>query len=212
MAATISRKSAAAVQPGGTTEEEEEEEVEDMDEEAALEALELAAASMRVHATTPLADVCLEAVRADTEEDAAAWLSSALHHGRQASRGALALLAGVPAAAAWRVLQELGRLSPARADACVTALCMGSVDLPGRARLLALLRCLCLALASRAWYDLAQAHLGLLLRAHGDTLASCPELLGAVTLLAAEQEAAADAVGGVLDHAAGVSRWVVRAV
>lgn len=182
------------------------------DADGALEVLELAAAGMRVGETTPLADVCLEAVRADTEPDAARWLCSTLRHGRAASEGALALLRGVPPAAAWRVLQELGRLSPARADACVTALCMGRVDLPGRARLLALLRCLCLALACRAWFDLAQAHLGLLLRAHGDTLAACPELLAAVAQIAGEQEAAAEAVGGVLDHAAGVSRWVVRAV
>jgi U3 small nucleolar RNA-associated protein 21 len=146
------------------------------------------------------------------EQTGAAWVVEHVCRHRQVTDGLLCLVKGVPAVLLASVWSVLASLSPARADATVTSLCMGPADLPGRARLLALLRALSFCLAHRRGMDIAQAHVGLLLRVHGDTVASCPELRRAVSLLRPEQRNTSEALCGMLDHVAGVARWVLRAV
>ncbi|KAA0161829.1 hypothetical protein FNF27_07231 [Cafeteria roenbergensis] len=180
-----------------------------------LEGLRAAASALPISGKTSAADAvraALSAAAAAPRADAAVWVAGVCGRVRPVSMGVRALLRGVPAALAWRTLEHLSSLSPAAADAAVTSLCLGAVDLPGRARLLALIRVLSLAVATHAWFDIAQAHLGLLLRAHADTVAACPELRRALALLEPEQCASAAGAAGVLDQLAGMSRWIVRAV
>jgi len=193
-------------------EEDDDDEDEDGADDGGLDSLLRDAARLHIADASTPADILAAAAMGFKAADAAAWCAAVVAPRRAVSAGALALLRGVSPLLAARTLQHLATLTPARADAAVTSLCMGHVDLPGRARLLALLRVLALAVVTRRWMDVSQAHVGLLLRAHGDVVAASPELRRAAQLLEPEQASAAAAATGVVDQLAGMARWIVRAV